>query len=63
VKGDRRQLIKDGEILWDQMKRAHITKHDIEQFMRRSGREAHIEEILNASLERNGEISIHFKDQ
>ena len=58
VKGDRRLLVKDGEIQWKAMRKSHISQDDLEQAIRSSGESADVSGIATAYLERNGDISI-----
>ena len=62
VKGDRRLLVKNGEIQWDEMKKSHISEKDLEEAMRVNSRNPDIAEVEAAYLERNGDISITVKD-
>ncbi len=57
LKGRRKALIKNGELEKDTMKSSKITKEDILTAAREEGIEK-IEDIEEAYLERNGEISI-----
>ncbi len=58
VKGDKRVLVKNGEILWDNMRAGHIGERDLEEAMRVNGRIEELDEVEEAYLERNGQISI-----
>lgn len=58
VKGNERLLVRDGEILWDQMRKAHISSHDLEQALRLQGRTARLDRIKLLYLERSGDLSI-----
>jgi uncharacterized membrane protein YcaP (DUF421 family) len=58
VKGDRRLLVKDGEIQWDRMKKSHISRNDLEQAIRAAGFGSEVGGIETAYLERNGDFSI-----
>lgn len=58
VKGDRRLLVKDGEILWKEMNKSHISKNDLDQAIRSNGYEPDVSQIKTAYLERNGGFSI-----
>jgi uncharacterized membrane protein YcaP (DUF421 family) len=57
LKGKSRPLIRDGQILWDEMHRNHISEGDLEEMVRLRGRLSHPTEVGMACLERNGEIS------
>ena len=58
VKGRDRLLVRDGEILWDVMKKVHITEHDLQEALRNHGKQPDVGQVQAAHLERNGEISI-----
>jgi len=58
VKGSQRLIVRDGEPLWDAMRKSHITERDIEEALRSSGKEPDISQIALAHLERNGDVSI-----
>ena len=58
VKGKDLLLVREGEILWENMRRAHITRADLEEAMRQHGKTPDLGQIGAAHLERNGEISI-----
>jgi len=62
VKGHERTLVQDGEIQWHTMKKAHISKHDLQEALRTSGKFADVSNVQSAYLERNGEISIILRD-
>ncbi len=57
LKGHDRPVVSDGKILWQNMRRSHISEHDLMEELRRNGTEnlAHVKE---ARKERNGEISV-----
>ena len=58
VKGQEKLLIKDGEIQWDNMRRSHIGKHDLEMAIRNTGKVARFEDVAEAHFERSGDISV-----
>jgi len=57
VKGHSRVLIRDGRKEEAEMRTAHLTDHDLEEDLRRHGL-TRLEEVAEARLERNGDISI-----
>lgn len=57
LKGDARPLVRDGQILWEEMRRNHISIGDLTEMLRLRGRLTKAEEVAVACLERNGEIS------
>jgi uncharacterized membrane protein YcaP (DUF421 family) len=58
VKGTPRQLVRDGEILWKEMRRSGIGKEDLREAARHHGGTMSLDEVAQAFLERNGEISV-----
>jgi uncharacterized membrane protein YcaP (DUF421 family) len=58
IKGREQQLIKDGRLLQDAMRKQQITEHDILEAVRQKGRTQALEEVEAAFLERDGSISI-----
>lgn len=58
VKGSPRQLVRDGRILWKEMRRSSIGEEDLRGAARRHGQARSLEEVDEAFLERNGDISI-----
>lgn len=61
LKGKQRMLVKNGEILWKEMRRGHISEQDLHEAMQNSGHSPDAGQIECARLQRNGEISIIFK--
>jgi uncharacterized membrane protein YcaP (DUF421 family) len=62
VKGRNRLLVLGGEIQWDSMRKSHVTTHDLEEALRREGREPDVSRVREANLERNGGISLIMRD-
>ena len=58
IKGRSYQLIKNGELQQDQMNQNNITKNDLEEAMRITGKTTSLDEVEAAFLERSGNISI-----
>ncbi len=58
VKGIEVQLVKDGQIQWDAMRRVNMTEHDLREAMRLQGGPVELPRIRAAFLERNGHVSI-----
>ena len=58
VKGSPRQLVRDGEILWNEMRKSAIGEDDLRGAVRHHGRTMSLEDVSQAFLERNGEISV-----
>ncbi len=58
VKGEPILVIRDGRIDQDGARRAHLSRHDLEEAIRLRGHAGGIEGVAEAYLERNGRISI-----
>ena len=63
VKGHERILVWDGEIQWHEMKKAHISEHDLQETLRTRGKTTNVREVKSAYLERSGDISVILRDQ
>lgn len=61
VKGHDRQLVRDGEIQWEMMKKTHVTEHDLQESLRSNGEQPDVSRVASAHLERNGDISMIMK--
>ena len=57
VKGQPRELVRDGDVVEEQMRRSTISVHDLEEGLREHG-VADVAEVASARLERNGNISV-----
>jgi uncharacterized membrane protein YcaP (DUF421 family) len=58
VKGEKTLLVQDGKAQYENLRRTHITEHDLEEAMRTHGKEPDLQHVKAAYLERNGDISI-----
>ena len=58
VKGSPRVLVEDGEVLWDAMRKSHISRDDLMEALRLQGRISDVGKVREARLERNGNISV-----
>jgi uncharacterized membrane protein YcaP (DUF421 family) len=58
VKGRSRMIVKDGIILWEQMKKNHVTKDDLITQLHLQGKILNVENVKEAYLEKGGRISI-----
>lgn len=58
VKGQERTLVRDGEIQWDAMATAHVTRRDLEGALRSEGKVEDVADVRLAMLERSGDISV-----
>ena len=56
-KGHTRTIIRNGRADGEQMRAAHLTDHDLEEDLRRNGL-TRVEQVAEARLERNGDISV-----
>jgi len=63
VKGPTHQLVNDGKIDWDQMRRTHISENDLREAIRQHGHSDDIGKVNTAFLERNGSISVIPKEE
>jgi uncharacterized membrane protein YcaP (DUF421 family) len=57
-KGSTRQLVNQGEILWDAMEKSHISRKDLMGQVRAAGSTEDLRSIEKAILERSGTISV-----
>ena len=57
-KGSVRQLVDQGEILWDAMQKSHISRKDLMGQIRAEGNTEDLSGIDKAYLERSGQISV-----
>jgi uncharacterized membrane protein YcaP (DUF421 family) len=58
VKGTPRELVREGEILWSEMKKSAIGEEDLLGAVRRHGGTTSLADVSAAFLERNGDISV-----
>ena len=58
VKGTPRQLIANGEIQWEVMRKSHISRLDLITALRTNAKLSDPSEVKEAYLERNGDISV-----
>ena len=58
MKGRPRVLVKDGVRQRDALARGQIGEHDLLEALRLNGRITRVEEVQEARLERNGQISV-----
>ena len=57
VKGQSRQLVRDGKADPEQLWTAHMTEHDLREDLRAQGVSG-LEEVREARLERSGQVSV-----
>lgn len=58
IKGHARQIVRDGEVLWDNMRRSHISQHDLVEELRLNANLDDVTKVASAYKERSGEIGI-----
>ncbi len=58
VKGTPRELVRDGRILWDGMRKSHVGERDLLGALRANGRLEDPVDVRVARLERDGDISV-----
>ena len=63
LKGQAITLVRNGEVDWEEMKRALVSKHDFEEDLRLHAKTEDVGEIQLARLERSGDISFIKKKQ
>ncbi len=62
IKGEPRLLVSDGRILWDNMRKSHVSEGDLMLALRESGNTDDLTRVRAARLERSGSISVLLKD-
>lgn len=63
IKGQPDVIVENGEFLWKQMLRNHVSTHDVEEDMRLSMKSEDIHQIKRARVERSGDISFIPKEK
>jgi uncharacterized membrane protein YcaP (DUF421 family) len=63
IKGRDVTLVRDGNVDWDAMKSALVSKHDLEEDLRLDAKTEDASKIKIARLERSGDISFIKKEQ
>lgn len=58
VKGRNQLLVRDGEPMQKEMRRTHVTEHDLNEALRKQGEPADLGRVREAHLERDGNISV-----
>ena len=58
LKGSERTLIKDGKINWDNMRKSHISRKDLEMALHSNGKVTDPSHVQVARFERSGDISV-----
>ncbi len=58
IKGKEIQLVKNGEILHEELKKARLTEDDLMEAIRLQGGVESVSEVKSAYMERNGNVSV-----
>lgn len=58
IKGREKTLVQDGEIRWDNMRKSHISRRDLEMAIRNTGKITKPDDVAVAHFERSGDISV-----
>lgn len=58
VKGSKRLIVEDGEIMWDAMSKSNFSKQDLMSQVRTEASIEDLEKVKKAYLERSGEVSL-----
>jgi uncharacterized membrane protein YcaP (DUF421 family) len=58
IKGQPHLLISNGELQWDNIRRSHITEHDLREELRLNGNVEDFNEVKAAYKERSGEVGV-----
>ena len=62
IKGHDRVILRDGELLWDAMRKSNLSEQDVIQSLRLNANTDDVSKIEIARLERNGDISVIMKE-
>ena len=63
VKGSPHVIVRDGEPVLDEMRRNHISQHDLEEDLRLEAKTEDLSKIRVARIERSGDLSFIKKDE
>jgi uncharacterized membrane protein YcaP (DUF421 family) len=63
LKGRPRTILKDGQLLHEEMRKSDLTDHDLEESLRCEARSTDASKMAEARLERNGKISFVKKQE
>jgi len=58
IKGNSHALVENGKILWENMRRSHISQNDLEEELRLNANVADVGEVKIAVKERSGEVGV-----
>ncbi|MEJ7928622.1 YetF domain-containing protein [Ramlibacter sp. AN1015] len=62
IKGESRLLVSDGRILWDNMRKSHVSEGDLMLALRENGKTDDLARVRVARLERSGSISVLLRE-
>lgn len=62
IKGRPRTLVKDGDVLEDEMKKSHVSRSDLESELRAEAKMEEVSSVKSARIEPSGKISVIKKD-
>jgi len=57
IKGSPDVIVEEGKILWEKMRRNHISEHDLQEDLRLTAEVEDLSQIRRARIERSGDIS------
>ena len=63
IKGKALTVVRNGEVDWEELKHALVSKHDFEEDLRLDGKTEDVSTIQLARLERSGDISFIKKEK
>jgi uncharacterized membrane protein YcaP (DUF421 family) len=58
TKGEARELVREGEADWEEVRRQRLSPQDLEEHLRMHGGVSRVEDVSSARLERNGAVSV-----
>ncbi len=58
IKGHAHELVRNGEVLWENMRRSHISEHDLVEELRLNANVDKLQQVASAYKERSGEIGV-----
>ncbi len=58
VKGHARRLVSNGQIDWENMRRSHLSVHDLQEEMRINANISDLADVQEAFKERSGEVGV-----
>jgi uncharacterized membrane protein YcaP (DUF421 family) len=58
IKGQPRLVISNGQLQWDNMRRSHLTEHDLREELRLNANIEDFNDVKSAYMERSGEVGV-----